>query len=419
LDHWWTRICIEHRTEQSCIKKHFGKEEEIPCMENAWCDTDLKVCICNNEFSPQEVNGKIVCSDCWNNGVDWDACMTCGTDEACEGCAKGYGGSLDPITELDVTWDRVGKWNDKTKKMNLEEMHELIEASVSAPWEFSGPSSAAGAVFVCNSVAEQEAAKAAHFEVSWTTGRMKDVFGDNKAPSLSLIDGGGQDNCGITAQVRQQQLGFSTEDAQKQGGAIVGMCTADEVLMLISGTTGEMKYPKLYEIFEFADGHSAAELQWEGKVMKVWGFKVVTIWESSNGIRPGTPFTIIAFEFPGLGRNIGMKVPGYDKYHSNHGKDPSEYVPVLSLMPGKGEVFELDIALRLALDDMASLFKDVEAANRPMADITLDALAPEEAPITAEDVGVWVFAAVGLGATLYAATSALFSPKDPEYQNIV
>lgn len=114
-----------------------------------------------------------------------------------------------------------------------------------------------------------------------------------------------------------------------------------------------------YPIFKFINDERIEP--WTGEVMVVHTLRLVTLYEPMNGVLPGSRFEIYAFSFPhqdppvlprnGICRSYGIG----DCERNSDGRAPEDYIPMLSLMPGRGEAFEVGIATEFILDDMEAL----------------------------------------------------------------
>jgi len=363
LDNWHNSVCSNQRTKKECGKKYFWSRD-IKCMDHAYCDEDWKVCICKQGYTAY--------------GDDADSAF-CGV---CIGGSQLNYPYNDGIKSVLVTWEKDGK---PTKPVDVDTIKQLIHDSINDPKKYSGPSSCALAEGAADHSAYQKILHVANFEGSWQTAPLTKEFDDQHAPKLSLLDGGGEDNCGLTGLVRRIQSDIAPEDMESHKViTIIGMCTLSEVSMLITDMNDSDK--KNYEIFEFRDPNEPAQLQFNGTVVEVWGYKVRTMREGINGIKQGTKFNIFSFSFPyttkrsGVCRNIGTGIdtkPSNKDHNcpSNYDKKPEDYEPLMSLISGRGEAAEVRIASKFILEDMTSLAEKlgvIEPSESQTSSIFLD-----------------------------------------------
>jgi len=209
-------------------------------------------------------------------------------------------------------------------------------------------------------------------QAAWETEQLTELFGEHtNTPRLDLIDGGGMDNCALTALTYRLQNN-ARNHAQLMGAmewTVVGMCSHEEVEDLISIPGQQMGKYRLYQIFEYENPEMPAQKLFSGEVMQVWGFRVKTVWEPMNGILAGSTINIFAYSFPkdtkrgGICRNWGnsmFSVSDMKKCQYNHGKPRDEVRPLMSLVPGRGETEELVLASEFILQDMEDFKKVLE-----------------------------------------------------------
>jgi len=359
LENWYSSICSIRKTNQDC-------SSDNDCMANSYCDTGkkMKSCICNHGYTAITADGVETCKNCLDIEIDES--------------------EKDKIRNVEITWERGFLKRDKHATLSVDEIKDYVRESINHPKKYSGPSSAAVGAVGGDYPKLQKLFNMMGLEFSWTTSRLETQFHDKSAPRLSLTDGGAQDNCGITGQVRAQQEGIALEDLPNQHAIIVGMCKYDTVMMLISN--GDHN-GKLYEVFEFEEGVTEPSLEYEGSMIKVWGFEVKTLWEPTNGVRHGSHFIIYSFEFK-IRSNYVLEFLG----GGNFGKSEDEIEPLMSLMSGRGEVFELEISASGIVDDMAELYNFV----------TRDEESPSEV-IAKESIVAWFQTFFGMGQSVVAS----------------
>jgi len=336
LENWYSSICSIRKTTQQC-------ERDNDCMANSYCDTgrNMNLCICNHGYTANTEDGVANCKNCMDIEIDES--------------------EKDKIRNVEITWERGFLQRDKHATISVDEIKEYVREAINDPKKYSGPSSAAVGAVATDFPKMQKVFDMMNLEFSWQTSSLETQFHDKSAPKLSLTDGGAQDNCGITGQVRAQQEGIALEDLPNQYATIVGMCKYDTVMMLISNGDHDGKQ---YEVFEFEEGVTEPSLEYDGSMIKIWGYKVKTLWEPTNGVRHGSHFIIYSFEFK-IRSNYALELLG----GGNFGKPEEEIEPLMSLMSGRGEVFELEISAGGIADDMAELnsflMEDEESASEP------------------------------------------------------
>jgi len=332
LDNWYSAICSIRKTNRECTA-------DADCMDNAYCDTKWSLCICSHGYTSLESKSSDYCRDCTDVDPKSDWIKPSG------------------VKSIDVFWEKTLK-KDPMAKVSVDRVKELIFDSINDPKKFSGPSSCAAAAVAGDVSSLQTILSLLGMEGSWQTARLQKEFDDSDAPRLSLIDGGAEDNCGITGMVRRMQASVPKEEIGSLKATIIGMCSMPEVAMLISDMTGDN--PKLYEVFEFRNINEPAQKQWSKEVMEVWGFKVRTLYEPTNGILPGSEFNIFAFSFPDTTPRQGIcRSYGLGDCENNVDKKEEDIKPLMSLLIGRGEVPELQIASQFILDDMTALAEDL------------------------------------------------------------
>jgi len=396
LDNWHNSVCSIRKTSKEC-----DPDNANSCMKNAYCDKIWKLCVCQQGF---------VAFD----GEDHE--NFCGL---CLGGSESKYFSSDGIKSVDVEWSKALK-KDPVAQVDVATIKQMIHDSINDPKKYSGPSSCAIGESVGDSDAFQTFLKGFGLEGSWQTAPLTKEFNDKDAPRLSLLDGGGEDNCGLTGLVRRIQSSIPIEKIESSNViTVTGICTMAEVAKLISNMNGDQN-GKNYEIFEFRDKNEPAQLQWgdendKADVTQVWGFKVRTVREPVNGILYGTEFNIFAFSFPygtsqhGVCRNQGFggkdrTTPNDLNCPSNNDKDPEDYYPLMSLLPGRGEVPEVQIASKFMLDDMTSLAEHlgVIAPTEPQTSSIFLDLYEVVTSSTVSDAALKILATIGVCFVLYS-----------------
>merc|ERR1719317_95729 len=196
------------------------------------------------------------------------------------------------------------------------------------------------------------------------------------------------------------QSSIPSEEIASLQATIIGMCSMQEVAMLISDMSGHDG--KLYEVFEFRDPAEPAQLQWSGEVMEVWGFKVRTLYDAVNGILPGSEFDIFAFSFPDTTPRGGIcRSYGTGDCENNLDKKPEDYAPLMSLLIGRGEVPELRIASEYLLDDMTALAVDLGLTEAQTASTLFFGEAIFGMIEKGKVFGFYFFSAIGAGCLIY------------------
>jgi len=376
--------CSIRKTNLECGKKHARSKDDRECMDNAYCDEDWKLCICEQGYVAYD-------------GEDADSAF----------CGPCFDGS--ETESVNVTWES----SEESVVVDVDTIKQMIHDSINDPKKYSGPSSCAVADFFSDNPALQDAIQLFGFEGSWQTAPLTKEFDNQDAPKLSLLDGGGEDNCGLTGLVRRIQSGSLSEDIESKVMTIIGMCTLNEVGMLITDTNGNGN-GKNYEIFEYRDPNEKAQLQFNGTVMEVYGYKVRTVDEPVNGIASGTEFNIFSFSFPyttkqgGVCRNVGLgdTDPSNNDHDcpSNYDKKQEDYAPLMSLISGRGEAAEVQIASKFILEDMTSLAEKlgvIAPAEPQTSSIFLD-LYEVVAPSIVSELAVKILAMIGFCFAIYS-----------------
>lgn len=363
LDYRYASVCSRIKTNKKC--KHHND-----CMENAYCDTGFKKCVCDHTHTVS------------NHDKGDEYCMDC-----LHATSKIWNGSeLKSVEKIKVVWNKNWVSKDPEADLDTSKLKEMIKASISDdPKKFSGPSSAALAVAVVDitSSAENKVIKNFGVETAWETAKLTEIFGDEKAPTLDLIDGGGNDNCAITALVSKLQRETVTKAGHLGGDAetiakdvadlewnLVGMCAQADLEALIFVPGKQMGKYKQYQLFEYVN-RTQEEMKpiFSGDVMTVFAYKLRTVYEPMNGIIPGSIVNVFAFSFPtkpadatkkgGICRNWGNSMISLDsmgmekcQYNIPGSKKPIQ--PMMSLLPGRGETREVKFASQFILDDMES-----------------------------------------------------------------
>lgn len=322
-------------------------EESDRCPAYSKCDTGVGYCVCNSEY--HKVAGS-------------------GGEESCERCTEeDVGPEFSEISSVLVEWIQPGKnavGLDPKADLTIDDMKQYIKDAIADdPKKYSGPSSTAGAILLTDSFDALGLTLSSFedLEVSWLTDHLVKEFDADDAPQLSLIDGGGLDNCALAANVMKHQ------QTESSGNLLVGLCTVPEVLMLIQDEWmyEDAMYPARYEMFKFKDPEVGPQQLFKGEVMVLYKFEVTTVSEPYNGVHAGDDFTIYAFSFPDMCRNNGVD----GKCPSNYLIDPAKYKPSMSLLPGRGEVFELQIASRAALRDFTDMFHLIKGEETESHDL--------------------------------------------------
>lgn len=438
LDDWFTAICSMRKTERKC-------EKDDDCMENAFCDEKVKKCFCDAGFSSiengqQNVNG--ICIDC----------STVANSKVGQTAGEAFKGADD----IEMFYDKhYGTWGDVKKTMKVDYLKTLIKEAIDdSPKHYSGPSSAALAMNTGSSDAVRIAMKLNRIEAAWRTPPMTDLFGSG-APTIALADGGAVDNCGLIAIVREMQKSINLKPGDKIWGSgsgisetLLGMCSTSDMALNINnmnadGTMGEEERSAVYyPVFTLTE---KPKLQFSGEVMEVWGLKVKTLYEPINGILPDSTFTIFAFRYPmdaarqvkGLCRNMGLaSFVGTDGMYGNcpynyDEKNPLDYHPLLSLLLGQGESFEIQISLTKSVNDMTKLGEELglfTSNTLPhwlhkefLADVhPLSLLALLRAYFSGSDGLINAFALIGVVSLTYMAAKTVYDLKMREnYSSLV
>lgn len=361
LDYKYASVCSLIKTDKKCKKTS-------DCMENAYCDTSFKKCVCDHTHTvAKNDDGDDYCMDCAHAKTNiWD------------------GQNLTSVQNVNVVWNKNTIMKDPEASLDTKKLKDMIKASISDdPKKFSGPSSAAMAVEVAEmtGTVENMVIRNIGIESAWETARLTDEFGDSKAPTLDLIDGGGEDNCAITALINKLQreaVGNALPVASMEWN-IVGMCAQADLEALIYVPGKEMGKYKQFQVFEYVNG-PPEEMKpfFLGDVMAVYAYKLRTVYEPMNGIIPGSFVNIFAFSFPtesncqkkdgkpiglpkkgGICRNWGNSVIslpsfGMEKCQYNMPGSKKPVKPMMSLIPGRGETREVRFAAKFILDDMDS-----------------------------------------------------------------
>merc|ERR1711953_76118 len=355
LDDWWAEMCSIRKLTKTCSTKEpepATANENCGGIANSFCDYGVGYCFCEAGFE-----------------ADGNQCHECSKD------SKPAAGKYTTSTQVDLDDKGILKWTTGTDTVNVEDIKAVIKSSISNPKLYSGPSSAAVALSDASNVGLQAAFKTLKFESAWRTDQLK----TNLKSSIALADGGGVDNCGLIGLVRQYQSKVVTNDmdvwtvAKNIDETVLGMCALNDMSLLVTnmnydGTMNSNERSKVYyPIFTLDE---APTLQFTGDVLEVWSTRVTTLYEPINGILPGSSFTVFLFFFPqdkpretkGLCRNMGLASVGKDAYGNcaynmvnGKAKDPNDQNPLLSLLLGRGETFELQISLTAAAEDMQKL----------------------------------------------------------------
>lgn len=384
LDDKYASVCSLIKTKRKCKKRS-------DCMENSYCDTVFKLCICDNTHTvAKNDEGDEYCMDCAHPSDDAKKRFRNGED-------------LKPVEKVKVVWNKNTFTKDPEAIIHTDKLKEIIKESISDdPKKFSGPSSAAMAVEVAKitSKVENEIIRNIGMETAWETARLTDEFDNSKAPTLDLIDGGGQDNCAITALVHKLQSKAMSEGLHLKSMEwnVVGMCAqADlEALIYVPGKEMDSKYNQ-FQLFEYVnEPPEEMEPFFLGDVMVVYAYKLRTLYEPMNGVLPGSIVNIFAHSFPtesncqkkdgksvyvpkkgGICRNWGNSIIsldsfGMEKCQYNMPKSKKTIKPMMSLLPGRGETREVRFAAKFILDDM-------KAFNEALPGLLDKTKEPEEA----------------------------------------
>merc|ERR1719361_1381834 len=139
--------------------------------------------------------------------------------------------------------------------------------------------------------------------------------------------------------IRRMQDGLADDELQNIAGSLIGECRDDDVRMLIKNGGGE-NAPR-WLIFEWDGGKDNMVTEWQGEVLNVTSYTVTTRYEPYTGIRAGSKFKIVVFDFFGIFNNWGIT----GKDDDNFDKGFANAQPLLSLIPGRGETPEVVYAL--------------------------------------------------------------------------
>merc|ERR1719242_353938 len=310
FDNEWAHQCSMRRTTRGC-------RDHDHCGDNGFCDYELSVCICNSGFQANRETGE---------------CVDCNIGEGIE-----YG---DPVTSFDVHWDQWG-FNPPPQEVTVEYMKQKVLEAINDPKWYSGPSSAAPGVAFIDLHYTADYFHTFGVDADWATEPMTDIFQDENAPHLALVDGGALDNCGLIGLVKRMQ---QDRDPTEIDTTIVGMCNVETMAMLITNMGDLQEHTR--PIFELVG--EGASVSWQGQITEVWAFHVRTLYDPLNGVLPGSLFTIWGFDTPantprgGVCANWGGGgwVADGVSCVGNHLRHPNAYEPQMSLMPGRGEALE-------------------------------------------------------------------------------
>jgi len=265
------------------------------------------------------------------------------------------------------------------------------------PKLYSGPSSCAGAVLgtIQGPLAEffQQIYEGLNLEPSWITAPLENEFGTTNAPHLNLVDGWKEDNCGIIALVMQIQENAMKNEIEIDSidQTLVGMCDISDIKYLLSREGHQVE--TIFEVFKLQE-NAVAQLQYKGKYLEVWAYPVVTLYEPMTGILPGSKFTIFGWYFAGMMQNYGFS------NHSNYDLDKEDQIPQLSLLPGRGEYLEIQIAGEYMLEEMRNIVSDIYALELVDSVKIVSEEANSMTQLFHDNTAFYILALIGLAFTI-------------------